>query len=77
MSILGRPANDDMVEGYLDGFKDHRNHLPESLANRSASYVHGWMNGRDDRTGNPRSTFHEIMRRANEAMAIDDMARGL
>lgn len=70
-----RPANDDMVEGYLDGFKDHREHLPESLANRSASYVHGWLNGRDDRMRNPRSSARDLRELADEAMDEDDKAR--
>jgi ribosome modulation factor len=75
--ILQRPANKDMVEGYLDGFGDKgRDDLPYSLSsNRSASYVHGWLNGRDDRRGYPRASFLEISRRADEAMRMDDEAR--
>ena len=70
-----RPANDEMVEGYFDGFKDDRLDLPESLANRSASYRHGWLNGRDDRVGNPRLTYEVLVRQADLAMDEDDAKR--
>lgn len=43
-------ANDDMFEGYMDGF-DPAN--PEPSANRSHSYRHGFVNGRADRAGKP------------------------
>ena len=70
----GRPANDDMVEGYLDGYKDTRDALPESLSNRSRSYQHGWLNGRDDRCGKPRASYAAIFAAAEEAMRLDDLA---
>lgn len=43
-------ANDEMVEGYLDGF-DLDN--PEPSDNRSHSYRHGFVNGRADKLGKP------------------------
>lgn len=42
-----RPANDEMVEGYLDGFNLT---TPEPSGNRSRSYCHGFLCGRLDRT---------------------------
>jgi len=47
-------ANQDMVDGYLDGFEDHRKEFPESLSNRGRSYRHGWLNGLADRLHRPR-----------------------
>ena len=69
MSIIGRPANEEMIEGYLDGF-DLNN--PEPSANRSRSYRHGFANGRDDRRGKPRSSFQELVRQGDVAMALDE-----
>lgn len=67
--ITGRPANADMVEGYLDGL-DMNN--PEPSANRPRSYRHGFSNARDDRRGKPRDSFANILRQADEAMALDE-----
>lgn len=64
-------ANDDMVQGYLDGFD--RDALPPG-PNRSASYVHGWKNGRDDRLGQPRSTAAVLRVQGDEAMRLDALA---
>jgi hypothetical protein len=75
MTILGRPANDDMVEGYMDGFRDDRLEYPDSLSNRSRSYRHGWLNGRDDRVGEPRLAAKTIRELADIAMALDDAER--
>ena len=47
-------ANQDMVDGYLDGFEDDREEFPASLSNRGRAYRHGWLNGRDDRLHRPR-----------------------
>jgi hypothetical protein len=52
--------NDDILEGYLDGYSSARLEYPDSLANRSELYRHGWENGRDDRIGIPRSTAANI-----------------
>jgi len=46
----------DMVQGYCDGMDDKRIALPENT-NYSAAYVHGWLNGRDDRLHKPRDTY--------------------
>jgi hypothetical protein len=68
VSILGTPANQDMIDGYMDGW-DLDN--PEPSANRSRSYRHGFANARDDKRGQPRASFQEIGRQADEAMALD------
>lgn len=67
--ITGRPANDEMVQGYMDGLDLSS---PEPSANRSRSYRHGFANGRDDRRGQPRDTFDNVIRAADEAMEADD-----
>lgn len=36
---------EEMVEGYLDGFKGE----PEPKGNRSEAYWHGWRNGATDK----------------------------
>lgn len=61
----------EMTEGYIDGWGDDRPELPESLANRSASYRHGWLNGRDDRLGTPRAPAAQIELQASAAIAQD------
>lgn len=64
-------ANDDMIQGYNDGFdRDAVSPGP----NRSASYVHGWKNGRDDRLGTPRATAAELRAKGDEAMRLDALA---
>jgi hypothetical protein len=66
------PADDDdMVQGYRDGFADERDDFPASLANRGASYRHGWMNGRDDRLQRPRATVAVLKEQAREAHEAD------
>jgi hypothetical protein len=67
-----RPANDEMVEGYCDGLDLD---APEPSANRSASYRHGFLNGRDDRRGQPRDTFANLNLQAELAMDEDDARR--
>lgn len=64
-------AEDDMFEGYRDGFNDRREQLPASLANRSHSYRHGWLNGRDDRLGKPRASAAALRQDAQEAIERD------
>lgn len=67
-----RLANDEMVEGYRDGFNRDN---PEPSANRSHSYRHGFANGRADRSGKGRGvTADELRRMADEAMDADDAA---
>lgn len=47
-------AIEEMVEGYMAGFEDHRSELGEGV-NRSDAWCFGWRNGRDDRIGSPRA----------------------
>ena len=63
-----------MVEGYFDGYRDDRDEFPESMANRSRSYRHGWLNGHDDRTGKPRASAEELRRAADVAMLEDELS---
>jgi hypothetical protein len=69
LAVVGKPANDEMVQGYMDGL-DVEN--PEPSANRSASYRHGFANGRDDRKGKPRASFKALSAAADAAMAEDE-----
>ena len=65
------PANDEMVLGYREGF-DLDN--PEPSENRSASYRHGFANGRADKTGKSRGlSCEELSRRADMAMLLDSV----
>lgn len=66
-------ANTDMVEGYLDGFRATEADFPDRLANRGESYRHGWLNGRDDRLGSPRSSAADLSEKADEAIKKDTM----
>lgn len=67
---MSRPANDEMVEGYTDGF-DLDN--PEPSDNRSNSYRHGFANGRADATGKPAFPNAHVARTlADLAMKKDD-----
>ncbi len=68
---FSRPANADMIEGYMDG-RDLSN--PEPGENRSHSYRHGFLAGRNDRL--PKGPFYglsfdEVSRMADEAMEKD------
>lgn len=65
-----RPANDEMVQGYMDGYDLT---APEPSANRSASYRHGFMVGRGEKTGALAGTFQSLGRAADVAMAEDDV----
>lgn len=64
-------ANDEMLAGYLDG-RDPDSPAPSE--NRSASYRHGFANGRDDLSRNPRALAAELRRDADAAMKKDRMA---
>lgn len=65
---------DEMTEGFLDGFKDDRDDFPESLSNRSRSYRHGWLSGRDDRLHQPRASAAVLRKEADRAMMQDAMS---
>lgn len=60
-------AEAEMLEGYRDGREDTRDE-PPAMSNRSAAYIHGWLNGRDDRCQKPRATAAELRRRARAAL---------
>jgi len=57
----------DMLEGYRDGYEDHRDALPEQ-SNRTEAYRHGWLNGRDDRLRAPRAAA-AVIRQIGDAIA--------
>jgi hypothetical protein len=62
-------VNDEMVQGYLDGRDPN---APEPSANRSASYRHGFRNGRDEILKlPPRASFEKVSAMAEEADAQD------
>jgi hypothetical protein len=63
-------ANEEMIEGYMDGFCDNRQDYPER-SNRSASYRHGWLNGRDDRIRQPRASYPTLLEAAETAVEQD------
>lgn len=63
-------AEDEILEGYLDGRTPDS---PEPSGNRSASYRHGFANGRDDLTRKPRASAAMIRDMMAEAMARDGL----
>lgn len=65
-----RPANPDMVQGYMDGYDLT---APEPSANRSASYRHGFMVGRGEKTKNYPGNYIDLNRAADAAMDADDI----
>lgn len=67
--MADRPANDEMIAGYLDG-RDVD--APEASANRSASYRHGFKVGRSEINREMLGTFAEVGAMADRAMAEDD-----
>lgn len=56
---------DEMVEGYLAGFKSGSYELPDCHKNKSAAFRHGWLNGRDDGMHHPRERAQVLKARAN------------
>lgn len=64
-------TDDEIIEGYFDGLGDDRIELPTSLENRTASYRHGWLNGRDDRIGRSRGKAKVIRNELNVAVTAD------
>lgn len=61
--------SDEMVEGYMDGSdKDS----PEAGENRTASYKHGFLNGRDDLNNKPRASAGKLRRVAEAVLNEDD-----
>lgn len=66
--MLDVSANDEMLEGYRDGFNPDS---PEPSANRSESYRHGFACGRADRAGRPMGRADAVRARAVAAMDAD------
>lgn len=66
-----RCANDDMIEGFRDGYDLT---APGPSSNRSNSYRHGFMVGRLDKTPSDWGKFSsdELNRMADEAMEADE-----
>lgn len=72
---MTKTANEEMVEGYLDG-RDLDN--PEPSENRSHSYRHGFKAGRNDKLPHGQGPFHgipfdEVRRMADLAMVLDEL----
>lgn len=57
-------SDSEMVKGYIAGFTSHLK-APPLICNWSVSYKHGWLNGRDDRLGKPRSSASILRKRAD------------
>jgi hypothetical protein len=66
--VLVHRFEGEMMEGYLDG---HRPNNPSPSSNRSASYKHGFANGRDDHEGSPRATAALLRIMAAKAIKED------
>lgn len=65
-----KPANEEMVSGYMDGYDLN---APEPSANRSHSYRHGFMVGRAEKSGGKSpASFDRLTKLADEAMAKDE-----
>ncbi len=65
-----RPANEEMVQGYMDGYDLS---APEPSDNRSHSYRHGFMVGRAEKARRgPVAPLEALMKWADEAMAKDE-----
>ena len=67
---MNRPANTEMVEGFMDGYDLS---APEPSSNRSASYRHGFMCARIDKQQQPPRDAETLHRMAEEAMDTDDL----
>lgn len=55
---------DEMVAGYMAGFRSRSDELPDCHKDKSPGFRHGWLNGRDDRNGKPRERADVLRRRA-------------
>lgn len=63
-----RPANDEMVRGYMDGYDLN---APEPSSNRSFSYRHGFAVGRAEKTGKKLADCSALEKMAQHAMDRD------
>ena len=66
----GRPANEEMIAGYVDGLDLSS---PPPSDNRSHSYRHGFANGRDDLSKKPRAVASILREHAATAIEKDLM----
>jgi len=57
-------ATADMVRGYAAGYNSECLDLPDCHVRQSPAFRHGWLNGRDDRIGNPRERASVLRARA-------------
>lgn len=62
------PAEAEMTAGYFDGRDAF---TPPPSGNRTFCYRHGFANGRDDLSHNPRATADELREMAREAALLD------
>jgi len=64
----------DITIGYCDGFSDERMELPNN-SNYSPAYIHGWLNGRDDRIKKPRASAKVLLKQADliEKAYVEDL----
>lgn len=63
-SLIGSPRLNEMIEGYHDGRESSLSELREGH-NYNVAYVHGWLNGRDDRIGKSRDPESVLRARAD------------
>jgi hypothetical protein len=64
-----KPANEDMVQGYMDGYDLN---APEPSANRSHSYRHGFAVGRAEKQGGKLGDYRTLSAAADAAMEKDE-----
>ena len=65
-----KPANEEMVQGYMDGYDLN---APPPSANRSYSYRHGFMVGRAEKDGGkPAGDYETLLTAAQAAMNADE-----
>ncbi len=72
-----RPANQDMVDGYLDGRASTEMEFPAHLGNRGKAYRHGWLSAISDRNGGCHPVggydYDAVCAAADKAMEEDQM----
>lgn len=61
-------AEQEMIDGYRDGLDLDS---PPPSSNRTASYRHGFANGRDDRASNPRAPAQWLREEAERCLTFD------
>lgn|GEM_PF-2277005 len=61
-------AIQEMMDGYSDGRADDRIDLPHQN-NFSPAYVHGWLNGRDDRLHSHRASACVLREQAERILS--------